>query len=1711
MVILFEMSVRYNKNTKTSEIQEANSLMREAMDNISYHSQKEYAREAFLRNKSFAKKKKFREKLRYSNQGKEIPNQYLETIKECQSWCRIPTFGELSEFENSIEESLKFTAPTLGQINDVEQQAKTWINSWSWKPLNKVNTTVYFEQYMLKVTTYVGNLLLCQTVPQVIAASLQFLTSVASTTVVEWFRTKAPMPNEAASDTVSSLIAYVQNARGVSAELTDSPLYKFVMDMFGIAAVAGFQKDISIGDCIVVTSQWMKQRAEIASLDFIGTLFRSVEFTLEVLSTIFSGGSLSKFASGRGVLAAAAQLLAREQDAKSFLLEQKHGMALETHLARCRVIRIELQELLRKSNGSTFVLANATLAKMDQHISIIQGLVDVSGFRERPFCIMLAGPSAVGKSTLLQRIYKQCGEVGDFEYGPKNVAAVSETDRYDSTITGATTIIQLDDMCQCKDQSQLSEKPQEKMLRYNNTAPAMAVKADVAEKGVIPIQPRLVAITTNNETLNAETTMKAPAALLSNRINVAAWVTAADYCRNPDTGAIIQEKVIPGKPCQVIREISYKYSEGGRVTATHGPEMSVDDWLIQTLFKMKKHIIQQRELKENYVNNMTEIKMCKECCRPTDICVCVKNKDDVSSQHSYSFCSVEEEAMQMDFKLMENEIVVEVPKYYIPAVKKQPRSREGIDPPSIGSYQTEDFEQVFSWFRTKSDRSELGPRVRKMVDSVTLATIFSLNRRKLINRYEDFLSAIFTRVFWRLVSLVGSHVCIVFGLFLLLGLFLLYSNLFGGLIYVAIFFYVGHLICYRTKGIVVELVVEEMVQAASEDAERTGLNIILDNVVIIGKLVSILAIARGVIGLVRGLVSARPNLIEEKRKTSEWYMEPEGNIMAPDMCQIRARRNEVNEWLTAPKPVHLRGIEAARTGTFEAVRNTISKRVCTIRIPTNDQKSAFVVTEGIHVYSNWVILPRHTYLKADCSSPWKFIFDECKFGSNRTSLIDIESVTSIRSDHVAVRVIKLNRTGDIRKFFVDEPLTKDSLCSMLICKSNEEEGEITIPVHGRFSDKIQTAATVIAGFEGQVKIRTKNGDCGSPWIRKTAPHMIMGLHNGRAEDNVCCETIFASDLKFMEDVQVRKYSVEGDDMPVVVTASPPIVDIPTSLYGEEVLSSDGIHPNSCMHYCTMHEDRGEPLLECYGSMESFNFSTTHSKVVRSSLSEHLEAVGYPCIWGKPPMSVGRNHEEAMKVAQHPVSPIPGDVISWARADYLSALFTHIRDIGYWSKPLDDVEIYNGRKFEGINPMNMSTSCGVGLIGKKREHFEVTITTEGNIYTPYDYIVAEVKRIDELLRSGKRSCPITKTAIKDEPTKLTKDVARIFYVMPIAFLANCRKYLCPILAYFMANPIQSENWFGVKVTTEEWGQCHEALTTFGSKHIMNGDYSKYDQRFSAQLITIVGDVFASIGSYIGYEEKDVVAISSLFADLANPVYVFGGTLLSVLGLMPSGNSGTVAINGVGNGILHRCAFYTGWKSKYKTPPAIGCFRSFAIMGFVGDDSIGGISRQVPWFNMQFYQKYLAKLGMPYTGADKSAEIPKYVTMATASLCKRVFARFSARIIDAPIEVESLFKSLHMLHRIPQEDHELITALNVTQALRELARYPEEVWSLHIDNIRKAVRRAELLVVDIDRSYKSWREEIELKYFHMTPPKQSDGFDLYSERDLLFDREIFTIAE
>lgn len=325
----------------------------------------------------------------------------------------------------------------------------------------------------------------------------------------------------------------------------------------------------------------------------------------------------------------------------------------------------------------------------------------------------------------------------------------------------------------------------------------------------------------------------------------------------------------------------------------------------------------------------------------------------------------------------------------------------------------------------------------------------------------------------------------------------------------------------------------------------------------------------------------------------------------------------------------------------------------------------------------------------------------------------------------------------------------------------------------------------------------------------------------------------------------------------------------------------------------------------------------------------------------------------------------GDLLEKAKEDYKKELMPLVKD---WAKRdktmrvLTDDEMLNGiRGVKYMEKVNMATSMGFPMGGPKSKHF--TQNDEG--WKMNENVANEFSRVQALLDSGSRTYPVFRTNLKDELIPLEKDKARPFYACNVVNTLMMRKYFLGIARFLQKHKRKSEMAIGANPLSADWDHLMDHAKGFmgSDKQLIAFDFSKYDLKFMPNVLRCAYDILIEMAQEAGYAEEDIAKMKILKADAVNPLVDWYGTLLSTIGLHPSGNPLTVVVNSIVNCLLFRCYFYS---------MNVGDdFRSVVKYMSYGDDGIGSVvCTHTKNINFLGYQQFLSEYGMKITHPSKA---------------------------------------------------------------------------------------------------------------------------------------------
>jgi len=619
-----------------------------------------------------------------------------------------------------------------------------------------------------------------------------------------------------------------------------------------------------------------------------------------------------------------------------------------------------------------------------------------------------------------------------------------------------------------------------------------------------------------------------------------------------------------------------------------------------------------------------------------------------------------------------------------------------------------------------------------------------------------------------------------------------------------------------------------------------------------------------------------------------------------------------------------------------------------------------------------------------------------------------------------------------------------------------------------------TKAATFKGYNYILQQETFNGLCMAALVSNSVKKQILGFHLGGLGTEGGAGAITVDMLNAAEAALRQR---EG----ILVAKSQGTVL--TNQYGEEFYQGPQIHDKSPTRFLPEGTN-----IDVFGSVTGR--VTTYSNVVPTVISPIVEEVcGVPQQWGKPKFNnpSWRPWQASLEHSSRPSIGMEGDLLQNAVIDYKLPLLKLIEtreDIRENVRPLARMQTVcgiDGMRF--IDKMKPSTSVGFPLAGPKSEYLTLLDPEEYEDFAcPTeldDQFWDEFERMKSEYLAGRRSYPVFKASLKDEPTSLSKDKVRVFQAAPLALQLAVRMYFLPIVRVLSLFPLVSECAVGINAQGPEWDELAKYVKQYGADRILAGDYSKYDLRMSCQLMSAAFRILIDLAKASGnYTEEDISIMGGIASDICQPLMAYNGDYIQHVGSNPSGQNLTVYINSIVNSLLFRCAFYHICKDRKKTT-----FRDVCSLITYGDDAKSSVKEGWDEFNHISVANFLAERDMKFTMPDKESEPTPYMTDEDADLLKRknVFNKETGLIFGA-LDEKSIFKSLHSVLRSKAVTNEEQCMSNIDGALREWFSHGREVYESRRMQMKEVADRANLTYGcrELDVSYDEALDRFSQKY-------------------------------
>lgn len=389
---------------------------------------------------------------------------------------------------------------------------------------------------------------------------------------------------------------------------------------------------------------------------------------------------------------------------------------------------------------------------------------------------------------------------------------------------------------------------------------------------------------------------------------------------------------------------------------------------------------------------------------------------------------------------------------------------------------------------------------------------------------------------------------------------------------------------------------------------------------------------------------------------------------------------------------------------------------------------------------------------------------------------------------------------------------------------------------------------------------------------------------------------------------------------------------------------------------------------------------------------------------------------------------------------------------------------NGTRLPHTEPLNLNTSSGYGLEGKKKKHFQQEDVLDNNgklvrmnttISNPT--LLKMVNDQWDAWMDGQTSPTIWVHALKSEPIKLSKITSgntRTFCVAQTAFLLNMRRLFGSFTVAMKNSMIRSFSCLGVDCFSSSWTELYNDLISTSPSGI-DLDFFKYDR--TAVTAQLAEKVCEAINRWydddLKYQRARVIA----FMDLIYAYALVGKNLTRKIRGNPSGNPLTTELNNCVNYLMLVMVYLINAK-KYKPEEySITSFNRSVRPKFYGDDVIFAVALTTQdWFTGERISDTYNYFGVPVTPADKSDSGIVYKPIKELTFLKCNFLPF-----DHPVSrwqaglSKSSIRSMCQFYRLLPGNGTMEEALtvNMMESLNKAYHWGRQYFNEHLDTINK----------------------------------------------------------
>jgi len=1293
--------------------------------------------------------------------------------------------------------------------------------------------------------------------------------------------------------------------------------------------------------------------------------------------------------------------------------------------------------------------------------------------RFSPYTLYIWGDSGVGKSTLARIFMADCLSAAGVDPDTKNTAIIKESDKYDSSLKGHTTGIFFDDVGNTKPEF-LEKSPCERIIDINNNMITYANKADLHEKGKIEIRPRMFVITSNAPLVKHANVGSICPFSIVRRADVHLEVAVKPAFKTADgrLNSTLVLEAFPGESlvndCWNI-DIFYALEKSAGGDARHLRHIdgvdkdkrrprNINETLRILTKGCKKHFEIQRGLIKKDQALVSSRKYCKTCLLAHDLCECEKEAELASFEAHIRGILIDAVADKAAIEAEKTERDAAKVRIRITEQEMESHGGELIFFTGETVYEGEDEQQAslqetFDFIRTQFEN--MGARRANWLGRVptwfftnkVVVKIYLLCNVRQFARYHQRVRK------WLCITMLASFAVVLFtlsGTDLLRAISCI-TGLHGWL-------YIGLLAKWRNDRMNDLLARRDATIHIFRSIREHKTKVFIGMCAVAGIIYRFTDIFRTALTLQQSALV--PESVEE----------------------IETRDKEVNPWAVAVA-AELHVTDKSATMTLDQVLKKVESNLCHgVFVENGFQQKCDVLALG----GNTFLMPLHVFKNRKDMRALFTRKDTSQLNSSFKAMVSANyMVPIVGKDLCLVNIASGGVFADIRHLFPDKITASGS--AHFIYK-NEDGSVRSDPINIAYTKDSKSGG---AGYDYTLPYDTFTGLCMGVVVANFARKCIAGVHLRGIPNTPKGKALIVTqqDIQNAWDEAFTKWQ---GAFPSTVNG-----DFPLTRYENQVLVTQEIHEKSPINFLPIGSN-----VE-YVGQDGKRVSHTKSKVRKTPISDVVAKVcGVENKFGPPKFHKTRMWQASLAYSANPSPGIEGSLVEAAYRDYVDGLLEKFQEPEFKSwvhselHPLTEMETLcgkDGKRF--IDAMPKGTSKGFPLSGPKRDMIELLDPVDFPGFNcpakAHPMIVTEMKKMEQVLLSGKRCYSIFKACVKDEPTLQTKDKVRVFQAADWATQLMVRKYFLPIARVLSLFPLVSECAVGVNAQGPEWDQLAKHMRKHGLNRILAGDYSKYDLRMPAQLINAAFAVLIEIAEKCGnYTTNDITIMRGIATEIAYSCVAYNGDIIIHKGSNPSGQNLTVYINCIVNSLQLRCAYFHLWPSHLGKPKP---FREVVAAMTYGDDVKGSVKEGYDWFNHISYAAFLRERDMVFTMPDKESEPTPYMTDDDADFLKRknVYNEDTG-LIHGALDEESIFKSLHTVLESKVVSLEDQSAGNIDGALREWWQYGKEVYEKRRTEMKTVAFECGLTASCkmLAESYEDRLKHFEIRYLGREPDQIID---------------------